>query len=62
MDIRLTVRYQTIDYDCLCFSCAVKEAVAGKKVVAEVDDFSSDYDMRELYCNLCRARVDYKGD
>ena len=60
MEIKLTIRYQTINHDCLCFTCAVKEANVGKKVITEIDDISSEYDMRNLCCGLCGDYIEDK--
>jgi len=60
MEIKLTIRYQTGEHDCLCFTCAVKEANLGKKITTEIDDFSSEYDLRTLICGICGNYVENK--
>ena len=53
MNINLKAVYSTSEHRVLCFKCAVMEAIKDKDVTVEVDDYSSDYDMRSTQCIVC---------
>lgn len=54
MNLALSVRYVSREYKCLCFTHAVQEAMKGKRIEVEVDEFGrSGNDMRQTWCELC---------
>ena len=53
MQLHLNIRYKSGTHSCLCFRCAVLEAISGKLVYPEVDDFSDENDFRETLCGVC---------
>ena len=52
MKINMEIRYwiREPDHDWLCFRCAVKFAQAGHEIKIEIDDFSSEYYMGNIFC------------
>lgn len=53
MNFNLQTRYYTEEHSWLCFRHAVQEAVKGKDVKTELDDYSSEYYLGPLDCLLC---------
>ena len=60
MDIRMQVRYYTATDSWLCFTHAVKCAMAGEKVETEVEDYSSEYYLGRTSCDVCDAEAQKK--
>jgi hypothetical protein len=40
-------------YKCLCFTHAVQEAMNGREVHSNIDDFSDDRNTRQTWCQVC---------
>lgn len=49
----LQVKYQTENGKWLCFKHAVKRALADEDIHTVVDEFGSEYDMRDTGCVDC---------
>jgi len=54
MNLNLSVRYVSKEHKCLCFTHAVQEAMKGKRIETEIDEFGrSGNDMRQTWCQIC---------
>lgn len=54
MDSNLEVKFQASNGDWFCFRHAVTRAFLGHEIAPVIDDFSSDYDMRDTTCVQCK--------
>lgn len=56
--MNLQVKYRTDSTrqypEWLCFKHAVVAALNGEDIVTEIDDFESEYDMRDTECSDCK--------
>lgn len=50
MQMNLRVRFFTEVYGWLCFKHATTEALAGREVKTEIDDYDSEYYMGTTWC------------
>lgn len=55
MQVNLSLHLSSNKYKCLCFTHAVQEAMKGKEIFADVDDYSNDYCMISTICRKCSA-------
>lgn len=52
--MNMEIKYQTKDGKWLCFKHAVKRAVKDEDIYPVIDEFGSEYDMRNTDCVDCR--------
>jgi hypothetical protein len=58
MEIGIEIKYQSAEGKWLCFTHAVKRALQNENITPVVDDFGSEYDMRDTSCIDCRSQID----
>lgn len=60
IDLQLKFKKEKFDGDkgnYVCFKHAAKRALLGENIETEIDDYSSEYDMRDTSCGDC---LEYK--
>ena len=56
MEINFELKFQSEENRLwYCFTHAVKKAAKGHKIIPVVDEFGSEYDMRDTCCVACDA-------
>ena len=62
MELNLNTRFTTKQGECLCFKHAVLAVMLADEIIQiEVDDFSSEYDMRRTSCVVCYQQTQDKA-
>jgi len=57
MELKLKVRFSTVNEPWLCFRHAIKAALTGQEVRIDVDDFGSEHYLGTTVCRECEEEA-----